>query len=949
RIPRDLGFYDLRSPDSLAEQIALAQSAGLKGFAFYYYNFDGERVLDLPLDLFMDLDHDFGFYLVWANENWTRTWDGQDRQVIKGQTYSAQALAGIASDIARHMRDPRYYRIGEQPLLVIYRPGIVPDAKRYLARLRKMIGAELGVEPLIFMAQGFGDEDPRVFALDGAIEFPPHKIGEKVEPINAHCKFYDDAFRGQVYAYDHFVEQARACPKPPYPLIRTVFPSWDNESRRPGFGMTVTGSSPAKYRRWLTDAVRYAKRNPIGGQSVVAINAWNEWCEGAYLEPDMHYGAAYLEETKRVIFQAGALPHGESIILVGHDAHKHGAQLLLRDIARQLKMFGHRVAILLLEGGPLEAEYRDLADYFAIAGGPGRMDRVLRDPALRDYRCAITNTVVAGAAVSDLKEHGIRVISLVHEMGTIIAERQLQSRCEAIARESDLVVFPAECVRESFMAAHPIDDGRWTITPQGIYNLPVAAPRPRPANREPVILNAGFGDLRKGYDLFVATATAFAEQGLPGRFVWVGDVEKGLDTWVKASGGNFQQIPFTKDIHPILETADLFLLTSREDPFPSVALEALSIGRPVVAFRDTGGIADFVAGDALLGGIVPQFSIPGVAREICTQLDLDDAPRRSGRVKLALGRFSFPRYVAQLVEELGFPKPSIGVVIPNYNYAGYLPSRVDSVLAQTNRPDQVFLLDDRSTDDSAAVIGDIAAAHRPFIATVFNEVNSGSPFVQWRAGAELCSTKYVWIAEADDLADAQFLEKTVAFMEEHGCDLCFTDSSQIDRDGTLLAKSYDYYLRTVDPTAFEKSFVMGGRDFLRRMLSQKNVILNVSSVLWKRAALLEALDAVQDDLKQFRVAGDWLLYAEMCRRGGRVGYIARALNVHRRHESSATHAQKRVEQLAEIRRLHETVRAMLGGDTEMVRRKQKLYEEELVRQFKLVPDDAGQRAPQRAS
>jgi hypothetical protein len=96
RIPRDLGFYDLRSPEALTDQIKLAQSAGLKGFAFYYYNFDGDRVLDLPVELFMELDHDFGFFLIWANENWTRTWDGQDRQVIKGQEYSTPAMQAVA-------------------------------------------------------------------------------------------------------------------------------------------------------------------------------------------------------------------------------------------------------------------------------------------------------------------------------------------------------------------------------------------------------------------------------------------------------------------------------------------------------------------------------------------------------------------------------------------------------------------------------------------------------------------------------------------------------------------------------------------------------------------------------------------------------------------------------------------------------------------------------------
>ena len=934
----------------MAEQIALAQSAGLKGFAFYYYNFDGERVLDVPVEIYLELDHDFGHFLIWANENWTRTWDGMDHQIIKGQSYSTQSLPLIAADVARHMRDHRYYRIAGRPLFVVYRPGIIPNAKSYLAKLRRFVAKDIGIEPLIFMAQGFGDEDPRVFGLDGAIEFPPHKIGDALSPINDQLNVFDHGFRGQVFLYDHFVERAKRQHAASFPLIRTVFPSWDNEPRRPGFGMSVTGSSPAKYREWLAEAVRYARRNPVEGQSIVAINAWNEWCEGAYLEPDVHYGAAYLDETRRVIFQAGLLAHGEAIILVGHDAHRHGAQLLLRDIARQLHMFGHRVAILLHEGdGPLEPEYRNLADYFEVIGRPGHLARILRDPALQEYRCAITNTVVTGESVPELKEHGIRVISLVHEMSTLIAERGLQSRCEMIAKHADLVVFPAECVRESFTRLCPIDEGRWKIMPQGIYNLPVV--RPAAASRagsEPIILNVGFGDLRKGYDLFCATAASFAEQGLPGRFVWVGDVEIGLERWLHGGSQNLQQIPFTPDVHPILESADLFLLTSREDPFPSVALEALAMGKPVVCFEGTGGIADFVAGNPLLGATVSPFSISAIVRELRAQLAGDKSESRRGRCQLALSQFSFSRYVSRLVENLGFPKPSVGAVIPNFNYQQYLAQRIDSVVTQTNRPDQIFLLDDRSTDGSADTISQLATKHKPFITTIFNDKNSGLPFAQWWFGATLCSTKYVWIAEADDVAEMQFLEKTVAFMEEHDCDLCFTDSSQIGPDGAVLANSYDYYLRTVDQSAFDKSFVMGGREFLRRMLSQKNIILNVSAVLWKRTVLLEALRSLRSELNKFRVAGDWLLYAEICRRGGRIGYVARQLNRHRRHEQSATHAQKRVAQLAEIRHMHELIRDMLGGDTDLIQRKQKLYEDELVRQFKIALDQDEQR-PQRTA
>ena len=534
RIPRDLGFYDLRSPDAFADQIALAQEAGLKGFAFYYYNFDGDRLLDLPLDLFMEMDHNFNFFLVWANENWTKAWDGMDREVIKAQSHKWDALPFIAKDIARHMNDERYYRIEGRPLFVMYRPGLVPDPKRYLGRLRKLIAQEIGDEPLLFMAQGFGDEDPRPFGLDGAIEFPPHKIGQGLEPINSLLNFYDHDYRGQVFSYSDFVKSATAVVPPPYPMIRTVFPSWDNEPRRPRSGMVVHGSTPKKYREWLGKAIRFAKRNPIGRCNIVAINAWNEWCEGAYLEPDVHYGSAYIAETKRAIFGPVILSRDELIMLIGHDAYRHGAQLLLYDIARQLKMLGHRVAILLLEGGPLESEYRDVSDYFAIVGQFQRLDQLLKEPTIQEFKLAITNTVVTGGTVADLKENGIRVSLSFMRWATLsrsVHATAVRNHFAPLRYRHLSGGMRSKIIARIFKTLFRT---KLRIMAQGIYNLPFTPPPPRKRNSIPIIVNAGFGDLRKGYDLFIGIANYFSENELPGRFVWVGDTHEGLSTWVKA-------------------------------------------------------------------------------------------------------------------------------------------------------------------------------------------------------------------------------------------------------------------------------------------------------------------------------------------------------------------------------------------------------------------------------
>ncbi len=303
RIPRDLGFYSLLKTDALREQAKLAKSAGVNAFAYYYYWFNTNRVLELPLDNHMASDVDMPFFIIWANENWTRTWDGAENAVLLRQDYREEDEAALLADLARHFQDPRYVTLEGRPLFVIYNPRHIPEGAVTFARWRNVLRAEHGVDPLFFMAQTFGAKDPGEFGLDGALEFPPHKLcdhlGGRPTP-----DAYSRDFTGRVVDYDDFVAASLDEVPPAFPLIKTAVPSWDNDSRRPNRGLSLEGASPAKYQSWLHELVSRALRKPLFGKAIVAINAWNEWAEGAYLEPDVHFGAAYLNATGRAVCEA---------------------------------------------------------------------------------------------------------------------------------------------------------------------------------------------------------------------------------------------------------------------------------------------------------------------------------------------------------------------------------------------------------------------------------------------------------------------------------------------------------------------------------------------------------------------------------------------------------------------------------------------------------------------
>lgn len=305
RIPRDLGFYDLSKLDSILAQVALAKRNGIEAFCFYYYWFNGKRLMEKPLNLFCDADIEHDFCIMWANENWTRTWDGFENNVLVKQDYRQEDEDAFIADTGRYMSHARYLRIGDRPLFILYRPGLIPDVSATINRWRDKWEVTLGVVPIIMMVQGFGAENPHEFGLDGAVEFPPHKVCAGLPAINYQCRVLDPEFQGLVRSYEDVVDNALKGSAPEFPLIKTVSPYWDNDARRQGKGMVMHGSTPVLYEKWLNGAIDFSLKNPVYGESLVFINAWNEWAEGAYLEPDVHYGHAYLNATRRCIKPLG--------------------------------------------------------------------------------------------------------------------------------------------------------------------------------------------------------------------------------------------------------------------------------------------------------------------------------------------------------------------------------------------------------------------------------------------------------------------------------------------------------------------------------------------------------------------------------------------------------------------------------------------------------------------
>src|SRR6266478_4409438 len=297
-LPADLGFYNLRVRQARRDQIKLARDYGIDAFCYHYYWFSGKRLLHEPLDdMLQDEGSEMPFCLCWANENWTRRWDGSEHEVLIAQKYRPEGDVEFAKSLIPFFRDRRYLRKAGAPILIVYCPQQLPNSKESTKIWRAYCRSAGVGELYLICALTRGNDNYEKYGFDAGVEFPPHAVTATNHAPDVNFR---DQFRGVVLNYPE-VAACYLMRTYPWPHVyKTVFPSWDNTARRGLWAMIVVNGTPQNYEFWLKEAIRVTTERQSDNQSFVFINAWNEWAEGCHLEPDGRYGREFLEATLRV-------------------------------------------------------------------------------------------------------------------------------------------------------------------------------------------------------------------------------------------------------------------------------------------------------------------------------------------------------------------------------------------------------------------------------------------------------------------------------------------------------------------------------------------------------------------------------------------------------------------------------------------------------------------------
>lgn len=312
-LPADLGFYDLRLVETRLAQEALAKEYGIAGFCYYHYWFNGKRLLHEPLDRKLkNPKEDLPFMLCWANENWTRIWNGGDKDILLQQKYSLEDDYNHILHLITYFKEDRYIKVNGKPVFIIYRPKFFPNIEKTIKIWREEVKKAGFPDLYIGFSQNFEHTYiPQSKGFDFAFEFQPNFLNTSAK-IPFPSTFLDNAIRrikkklkikvaDLNYHIDYSCFVAKQIEvgfkKGIYPGIT---PMWDNSARRKENPFILHNSTPEKYKNWLS----YIKENyPWDSvpEKFLFINAWNEWAEGNHLEPCQKWGTAYLQATKEVL------------------------------------------------------------------------------------------------------------------------------------------------------------------------------------------------------------------------------------------------------------------------------------------------------------------------------------------------------------------------------------------------------------------------------------------------------------------------------------------------------------------------------------------------------------------------------------------------------------------------------------------------------------------------
>lgn len=636
---------------------------------------------------------------------------------------------------------------------------------------------------------------------------------------------------------------------------------------------------------------------------------------GAQISETFKNGGDFYKKILRSNSKAGPVKKSKNnaakIYFLSHGAGRTGACLNAFYTAASLYDRGLDVIFFYVQGGDLEEEIRARIPAIKV-DSPEHFAKILAES---EFTQGVVNTITLGNYVAAARNIDIPTITLIHEWTTSIHSFGWSPSASAVAASSTKVICSSQRGRTDFLTAFPSCSAKTYVLPQGDYlgNEKSTQTLPPPifswlrARYTKIVIISGYFDTRKGFDLLPQLIVETNKLGTHKYcFVHIGETAPHLLQWIQSdlrkAGCEDQAYFLGKVTNPLeyFSHADAMALPSREDPLPTVVMEAINSGLPVVLFDKSTGFSqdDYVA--EFEAGFINQanyMDIPNFAQKLCKVLE--NKPR-----KLDKSSFDFSEYIEELsihildidsdsAKEDFHPNSSMDItaVAVFHNQAKYAWIRLLSIAEQSRPPKQLIIVDDASTDGLQKDLIQLIPVLKSRIQDVQfirnDSANAGkNTIVNMHRILTRISHEWIWICEGDDFCTSDFLETSIPHLDDK-VSLYYCDSMICNDDG-FIVDNYDSYYDQLPTDQFKNSYRRRGRDETDDWLAIKNTIPNMSAAIVSKRRVQSL--SIADYSSAFG-CGDWRFYRDVLQEGDLV-FNKNKMNCHRRHEKSVFGSDK---------------------------------------------------------
>lgn len=807
RIPGELGYYDLRVPQIMQRQVELAKLYGISAFCFHFYWFAGKTLLEAPIVNFLENKNlDIKYCLCWANENWSRRWDGSEHEVLISQEHSDTDDEAFLRYVSKYFADDRYLKVDGRPVLTVYRPSILPNPKATVERWRRM-AREMGYPDLYLIAtNSFAFKDYSAFGFDALSEFPPHHLGG--ENLQNTIEMTDLRTGWRVRDYKQVVESEKKRPVGEGRIHPGITIGWDNSARKPTWGDIIHNATPKLFKDWLSFCVSRAKRNPAEEQFVF-INAWNEWAEGTYLEPDKRFGYAFLEACSQVLKEErfgplrpqeilpgsrARLKDRPTILVCSHHAGQElfGAERSMLDVVEAIADNDFNVIVTLPKH--VGEEYLNSLRQHAVEirvfhyeQWTSQIDKtfssvsdfmsVIRDTA---SDLVYVNTIVLRSPVEAARLMGVPAI--VHAREIISADVNLQEQIGMPGQEIAKIVVRSctHIVANSLATAKSFANAPAVSTIPNIVNLDELS-IPRTIQDDFVYFALLSSNLRKkGIDDAIEIALRCETEVPNAKFLIIGPLwREGARDFVNGrrhAPNNVEFIDYIPKTRDALARVDVVLnLSHFQESFGRTVLEAMAAGRPVIVYN-WGALPELVEHN-VTGIVVPFRDISAAVNAVRELTDVERLERMGTaaqkRARVISDRQSFNKAIGEAIQaslEVKLPSRSglistgamseatLDIVICVHNALEDVQRCLESVDHHRGEGHGIIIVDDGSASETRDFLSSFTEKRTDYVRLFRNDVSTGYTKAA-NTGVGLSSADTIILLNSDTVVTAKWAEK----------------------------------------------------------------------------------------------------------------------------------------------------------------------------------------------